>query len=244
MNIERQEVYKYEPEFSQLNSNGFFKPAGFQTAVNTVVGLHLKDHHLDFETLISMDLSWVLLSLTVEPVIPVAGTEPLFISTWHSESKGVFFRRELQAKNSAGEVVFNCATYSTLLDLKARKIYRTRPLPFDIMSPEEYCLMDARPTYKGKHDFIDVANTTIQRSYIDGLGHVNNSRYGDFCYDSLSDDEADMERLSRMELYFASELRQGEVFKTQKAVDGNKTVIHGINTDADKTSFYGVFSYR
>ncbi len=242
-NSETREVYRYEPEFSLLNSKGFLKPAGFQTVVNNIVGVHLKKHNIDFERLISMDLSWVLLSLTIEPQMPVRGTEPLFITTWHSENKGIFFRRELQAKNEKGEVVFNCATYSTMLDLVGRTIYRKRPLPFEIMEPEQVTLLDARPTFKGRHEFSDIATSTVQRSYIDGLGHVNNARYGDFCYDSLSDSEAELDRLSRMEIYFVSELKQSETYTAQKACEDNKTIVRGYNNENDKVSFYGVFHY-
>ncbi len=244
MNSEIHDVYRYEPEFSLLNSSGLLKPAGFQTIINTIVGLHLKKHDLDFEKLIATDLSWVLLSLTVEPKMPVRGTEPLFVTTWHSESKGIFFRREMQAKNEAGEVVFNCATYSTLLDLAERTIYRKRPLPFAIMEPEQVILLEARPTFKGKYDFTDIDKLIVQRSYIDGLGHVNNARYGDFCYDSLNEDEANLENISRMEIYFLSELKQFESFTTQRAVDGNRIIIRGHNNNTDKISFYGVFQQK
>ncbi len=244
MNNEMDKVYRYEPEFSQLDTNGFLKPSGIQSVVNTVAGLHLKDYGVDFATLINNNLSWVLLSLSVEMVNPIEGEKPLFVNTWYSENKGIFYRRELQVKNEGGDVVFNCATYSTILDLIERKIYRAKTLPFKLMEPQNILMLEARPTFKGKYEYTDIEVHRVQRSYIDGLGHVNNGRYGDFCYDSLTEEEADMSRLQRMELYFVSELRPNDSFTTQRAIDGRKTIIHGLNNSSEKSSFFGTFEYK
>ncbi len=244
MSDERAKTYRYEPEFSQLDSKGFLKPAGIQMVVNTVAGLHLKEYNVDFATLIKNNLSWVLLSLTVEAINPIDAEKPLFVNTWYSERKGIFYRRELQIKNESGDVAFNCATYSTVLDLSARRIFKGKTLPFNLMEPQNILLLDARPTFKEKHEYTDVAEYKVQRSYIDGLGHVNNGRYGDFCYDSLNDDEADMSLVKRMELYFVSELRPDDSFTTQRAASDGKTIIQGYNNVSEKSSFYGVFEFN
>ena len=63
----------------------------------------------------------------------------------------------------------------------------------------------------------------------DGVGHVNNTKYGDFVYDAMSDGErTNMDRLSRLDVWFVSELREGDEFDIFKDA-----------STADELSFVG-----
>ncbi len=241
---ELQQHYEIEIEFSQLDQNGYLTPAGYQYIVNAVAGKHLINYNLEFARLIGMGLSWVLLSISVDVINPIKGEGTKVVgTTWHSQRKGIFFRREISVCDENGTPLFNCATYSTLLDLETRSIYKSRTLPFELMPPTEETLLIATPSFKEKNEYEKGDSRLAQRSYIDGLGHVNNGRYGDFCFDAMDEEEARMDKLRRMEIYFVSELRLGEKFTTNKAKQDNKLVVQGYNESSDKVAFYGVFKY-
>ncbi len=241
---EQNKTYDIELEFSLFGANGCLQPSGYQYIMNSVADKHLRTVDLNFEKILETGLSWVLLSMTVDVLQPIDDRlSKLVGTTWYSGRKGVFFRREINVAKEDGTPVFHCATYSTLLDMKKRSIFRGRELPFEMMEPTDKLLVDAVPTFKEKHDFEKGVSRNVQRSYIDGVGHVNNGRYGEFCFDALTDSEAATEKLRRMEIYFVSEMRLGETFAVGKAYDNEKIILQGYNETQEKPAFYGVFKF-
>lgn len=85
----------------------------------------------------------------------------------------------------------------------------------------------------------------VYNSHIDLLGHVNNSRYGEFAYDVFTDEERkDLSDYNRMEYYFQSELRRGETFSIHKGKEEGRMVIRGHNETRDCVSFEIVFTKK
>ncbi len=246
MNInEYEQNYEIEIEFSQFDENGYLKPAGYQNLANSIADRHLINYNLNFEKLIESGLSWVLLSLSIDIINPIKGRDKKLIGkTWYSSRKGILHRREITVLSEDGTTMFNCATISTLIDLEKRSIFKGRTLPFELMEPSEKLLLEAQASYKQKLEFEKGTKHKVQRSYIDGVGHVNNSRYGDFCFDAFDDEQANLQNLSRIELYFVSEMRLGEYFTTNKCINENSLIIQGFNESEQKTAFYGVFNYN
>ncbi len=236
--------YPITIEFSHFDPQGYLTPKGYQHIANSIADKHLIRHGLSFETLIQKGISWVLLSLSIEIQHPIQErAQTLFGKTWFSGRKGIYFRREISVHREDGTMVFCCALYSTLLDLNTRTIYRKRTLPFELMEPTEKILLPATPSFKEKQSFVKGEQQTVKRSYLDMLGHVNNERYGDFCFDALSESEADLKTLHRMELYFVSELNLQDSFSVNKAVQDKRVFVQGLCEPEEKPSFYGVFDY-
>ncbi len=246
MNLsEYEQNYSIEIDFSQFDEKGYLKPSGYQSIANSIAERHLLKYNLNFEKLIETGLSWVLLSLTFDIVNPIKGRDAKLIGkTWYSSRKGILHRREITVQSEDGTTMFNCATISTLLDLEKRSIFKGRTFPFELMEPSENLLLEAVSSYKQKHEFEKGDRRLVRRSYIDGLGHVNNSRYSEFCFDTFDDDEANLENLHRVELYFASEMRLGQEFTTNRIKNENSLIIQGYNESEQKVTFYGVFSYK
>ncbi len=243
--VEQNHSYEIDLEFSYFDENGYLTPYGYQYVVNCVADKHLLMLNMNFEKSIVYGVSWVILSLTVDIVNPIKGRDKKIIGkTWYSQHKGLFHRREVRVEDEDGLLLFNCATYSTLIDLKTHSIYRNRTLPFELMPPTDELILDAKPTFKEKLEFESGETQKVRRSHIDGLGHVNNGKYSNFCFDAFNDEQADLKKLRRMEIYFVNEMRLGEEFSTNKLVDGDRLVLQGYNKDTDKPSFYGVFYYN
>ncbi len=241
---EKEYSYRLNVEFAQFEKSGYLSPAGYQHLSNVVVDRHLSDVNLNFERLFEFGISWVLLSITFDIVTPITDRNKTLIgTTWYSGRKGIFFRREIEVCDEEGTVHFRCSSYSTMLNLTTRSIFRNRELPFDMMEPTDQILTEAKPTFKERLEFEGGESTVVKRSHLDMLGHVNNGRYGEFCFDALSDDEADMQRLRHMEVYFVSELTMGEEFSVGKSVTNNRIVLQGMNDTQGKPSFYGVYEF-
>ncbi len=239
---ESERSYELTAEFAHFDKDGNFTPAGYQYLVNTVVDKHLIDFDVNFEKLMPLGISWVVLSIAIDIINPIKNREQKIIGkTWYSERKRIHFRREVSLYLEDGTHILNCAMYSTLLDLSTRSIYRNRELPFKLMTPTEIKNLDANPTFKEKIDFVQGEKNLVKRSYLDMLGHVNNTRYSDFCFDALDEDEANLNSLKRMEIYFVSELKSGEEFSVNKHVSDGRIILQGYNESQQKPAFYGVY---
>ncbi|MEG2769432.1 MAG: thioesterase [Oscillospiraceae bacterium] len=244
MNDELLHTYGVDIDLADLTKEGYIKPHAYQIMINRAAEQHLKTLDLGVEKTIAFGLAWALVSLSVEIVKQEVGTTRLFATTWHAERRGPFFRRDMQFKNEKGELIVNATTFSVLLDLETRSIFRKKELPFPLGEPTPTFVMEASPSFREKHEYETLETRKINRSYIDRLGHVNNCRYGEFAFDALADDEAKLENLERMDIYFVSEMRPQDNFNVCKCKENNKIYIQGQNNIKQDVSFNVVFKFK
>lgn len=245
MNFEKDYVYEIETEVTDLNEYNVLKPYAYQKLFAKVAEQHLSSVNANVDTTMKSNLAWVLVSLTFELAKPVEGCVKMFAQTWYSQRKGPYFRREIVFRDGNGEVIFQGSTFSVLLDVEKRTIYRKKELPFTISEPIEEFTIEACPTFKTDMDFCKVDERKVYNSYIDCLGHVNNCRYGEFAYDVFTDEERlKLTKLKRMEFYFLSELRAKDTFSILKTYDDNKVLVRGHNDTKDDVSFDIIFEWR
>ncbi len=242
MNVEQQHIHKVKVEFAHLNAQSYIQPHGYQHVIGKVVNEHLELFDIGFNACLQKNLGWVIVSLHVDIKKHVQGCANLHLRTWHSERKRLYFRREIEARDDSGEMVFVATIYSVLMDFAAQTVYRKAELPFKIIDPHPEFVQDVAPVFKENFAYTKNCERTVLRSFIDGFGHVNNCRYGEFAFDALSDRHADLSKLKAFSIYFCSELKLNDVFVIEDAIQDN-IVLHGYNKSTQKTSFYCVFSY-
>jgi len=235
---EKDKVYELEFEPSALNENNYLKPYAYQNLFAQLVEQHLNNININVDTTMKYNMAWALMSLSIELVKPVEGCMRLYANTWYSQRRGPFFRREFVFKNRNGEMMFEGSSFSVLLNVEKRTVYRKKELPFFLHEPTEFFTIEATPTFRTSLDFDKIDERRVYNSYIDCLGHVNNCRYGEFAYDAFDDNERqNLARLKRMDLYFISELRIDDTFSILKAHDGSKLLVRGYNTIKDNIAF-------
>lgn len=232
-------VYSYEVNVSMFNGSRIMKPSGYQTVMNDVAEMHLKRLHLTIDDLSKFGMAWVLISASFDIINPVCGTIRLQARTWHSEQKGLTFRRDIVFTDESGKPLFNAVTYSVLLDLHTRKIVRPVGLPFDPGKPHKAFAMEASSRLRNKADMSPCDRRRIYPSFIDSVGHTNNCRYGEFVYDAFNEQEIDnLINMSRMDMYFISELKLGDYFIVRRGHEKDGSLlIDGLNENTGKESF-------
>ena len=79
----------------------------------------------------------------------------------------------------------------------------------------------------------------VRPSMTDGVGHVNNTKYGDFVYDAMTDEErGKLLDIRRIDVWFNYELREGDEFEIFKSVEDNGTLCFtGKRVGESKSSF-------
>ena len=85
-----------------------------------------------------------------------------------------------------------------------------------------------------------VETLTVRPSWIDGVGHVNNCRYGEFLYDALTDAQrAQMAKLKRLELYFVNESKLGDQLALHRIDEPQGAIVTASRPGAVRPSFTG-----
>ncbi len=243
MNNEQERSYTIKVEFAHLDAQGHIKPHGYQHIIGRVVDEHLEFFQIDFNACLQQQVSWVVVALNVDIKKHVQGCATLHIKTWYSERKRLHFRREIEALDDAGDVVFVASLYSVLWDLQAQSIYRKAELPFELLPPHPDFRLNRSPVFREKLEYTKIDERQMLRSYIDPLGHVNNCRYGEFAFDALPDAHADLSKITGFDIYFCSELTLHDTIRIEKNIQESIT-LHGYNQTRQKTSFYCIFHMK
>lgn len=235
---EKDFTYELIPDGSDINENNCLKPYAYQDLFGKVVEMHLSKVNLNVDTTMKYNLVWVLISLSVEIVKPVDPHKKLLAKTWYSQRKGPLFRREFEFMNENSELLFRGSSFSILMEYDARKIYRKRELPFDLGTPREEFTIDAHPSFKTEQEYYKIDDRRVYNSFIDYIGHVNNTRYGEFAYDALDELERNnLHNIRRYDMFFDSELRINDTFSVYKAKDKKSIYVRGINNGTGEISF-------
>ena len=243
MSKELDHIYELDVEVSDLNEKSILKPYAYQNLIAKVAEKHLTKHNAHVQTTMKYNMTWALVSISYNILKPITGCQKLFATTWYSKRKGPYFRREVQFRNEKGEILFEGSTFSVILDLAKRTVYRKTEVPFLHFEPTETFTIDAKPTFKSKLNYQKIEQRKVQNSHMDLLGHVNNSRYGEFAYDGFTEEEREaLLDYNRMEYYFQSELRRGETFSIHKGKAEDRLVIRGYNETRGCVSFEIVFN--
>lgn len=244
MNTERELIYHIDTDIEDLNEHNILKPYVYQRLFSQLADRHLEAIGEDIGRLMKYNLAWALVSISVEIVRPIEGIAKLNATTWHSQRRGPYFRRDFIFRNEKGETVFHGTSFSILLDVETRTVFRKRELPLDIIEPVEEFTIDAAPNLKVNCRYGKVEERKVYGSYIDRLGHVNNCRYGEFGYDILSDEERNrLSSLKRMDIFFSSELRDKDRFSLLRADEDNKIFIRGFNETKSENSFDIIYHF-
>ncbi len=233
--------YTCDVGMEMINGYGFMKPYGYQTLIMEVAGNHLREFEIGVDDLLQKGMSWVLVSSSVEIIEPIRSEMSLKARTWHSKQDRLTFRRELCFTDLNGNPLFNAATFSVLMDINDRRIIRPDKLDFNIGEAHEEFLIEASPKLRIKDEMQICDKRKVYPSCIDRLGHTNNCRYPEFAYDALTESEiASLNRMRRMDIYFKSELRPGDIFTVRRnalSAGHGELIVDGVNDETSKQSF-------
>ena len=236
---EKQMAYQALVDSSMLNSRRDIQISGLLRIIETTLEEHLLDIAMDNPKLVREEnVSWAFLSLTTEVLSPILPGEVLTGRTWYSGRRGPLFRRELEYCHADGSRAVATTCFSGLIDLGARKIIRDRAYL------ERYSLPMGEPLIEAESRMVpelgkyrEADRRKVYPSWLDGLGHVNNARYGDMIFDTLSAAGSFSGMLRRLELYFVGELHEWEEVTLLLREDPECRSILGAHGESGEAAF-------
>ena len=228
-------------DISMYNSNGHFTISAYQRMIMGMIEEHLDELNLGEKYLMeNHGISWILLSTSIELHRHIKPTDKLIGTTWHAGGRVPSFRRDFEFKDENGEVVAVGATVSTLFETEARKICLSKEkLAVVDLESHDPVLKTLERKLKINSPAVVVETRRVRPSMTDGVGHVNNTRYGDFVYDAMTDCERDrLGSLKRIDVWFNYELLAGDEFEIIKCCENDDVIcFSGRKLGADKNSF-------
>ncbi|MBR5872123.1 MAG: hypothetical protein IKZ06_00555 [Oscillospiraceae bacterium] len=239
--MELEKTYYFRVDTAAQNKDHAITLSAIQRAIVTASEEHLKNIGLDVPRLMSeFGVSWILLTLSVKIESPIKGGELLSIRTWHTNKKGVYYRRDFEICHEDGTPAAYAATFSSIFDMESRRLCNNEKvleLVEELGEGKE--LFEASPRLRIKPENLPtVMSQKIMPSWIDALGHVNNFRYGDFITDALPEETfANLGKLSRYEVGFTGELRLGESVELRLEETEDGITAAGIRSSDEKPAF-------
>lgn len=246
--MELEKTYIFRTDTGTQNENRALTLSALQRIIVVISEEHLENIGLDVPFLMrEYGVSWILLSMSVDIKSPIRDGERLSVRTWHTEKKGVYFRREIEVCHPDGSVAAVAATFSSIFDMKSRRL-STDPEVLEKVHQlgDGNKLLEAESRIRIKPDDFPVVMTQkVMPSWIDSLGHVNNFRYGDLITDALPDEiRAKLGNLSRYEIGFTGELRLGESVELRLKEEEDGTVLAaGIRSTDGKPAFLAKLAF-
>ncbi len=231
-------VHNLDVEVYYFNEHGIMKPSAYQALFAELAEKHLSIYKSGAEETMKYGLAWALISISIEVKQQIEKGAKLSAYTWYSQRQGPFFRRELVFADGDDNIMFQGSTFSVLLDISSRKVFRKKELPFKLTEPNGVFSMEANHRFREEAEFTAYETRKTYGSDLDLLGHVNNRRYGDFAYDALTESEQiALKDLKRMDFYFVSEMRKDDSFTIFKSAEKNKILLRGKNNTKEDVSF-------
>lgn len=245
MQEEKAFSYPIYVDVSMCNPEGALYPAAYQRIVIETIGKHLENIALDSVRIAKQyGVAWVLHSMSLALARPIRLYDKLSIRTWHTNAAFPVFRREAIICDAQGETVAVGATFSSLLDVKTHRLCMNREILARFALADGETLLDAEKRFTERVAFAEVERRRVRPSWIDGLGHVNNERYGEFAFDALSAQERQrIGALKRLDIWFKAELREGTEFSMERGELENAVLLRGVMQPENRESFLVKLTY-
>lgn len=230
VDYERGFSYDVHADMTMCGAGGTLTPSGWQKLVVEMIERHLENIGMGEQELLDrIGMSWILLSTHVKTERKIKLGEHLTGRTWNSGLTPPVFRRDLEFLDADGVRVATAATYSTLLSAAERRFCTDRTVMDSLWLPAGEKIIDAERRAPRLGDFAAVEERTARPSMTDGMGHVNNVRYGEFVYDALTSAErAAMDELTALDVWFFAEIREGDKFSVERTAVPGGVAVRGV----------------
>ena len=202
----------------------YLRPVAFMEIAQEIATIGARQLHFDDTvTLKAAHAVWVLARMHVRFERMPVRYQPITLETWHKGINSVFFLRDYQVCDEAGEVLVNSTSSWVVMEVDQRRMLRPDGLS-EVIPPEaghaietpagKIVIPRALPVEK-------VADHVVKYSDVDSNHHVNNTRYTSWAMDCLPDELTFNHVLKEIEINFNKEARPGETVELlHAAADG------------------------
>lgn len=203
---------KFHLDVFNVNHNG---RADFKTYFNFMQESALKHaHHLGFGSsdLLEKNLLWVVTRFELHVFHKLAWDSEVEVITWSRGMIGPYAFRDFQIKNQNGDLVALASSSWIPIDVEKRKSVILKPtdLPNETSHEESVGIEPQKVLYRPIES--ELINTfKVRNSDLDINRHVNNTKYIQWIYDSLTLEEIDNLKSQKFSINYNNEAKLGDI---------------------------------
>ena len=177
-------IQEYEITDALVDCFGRLKPSMLLFYVQEVSGIHASTLGAGYDTLMAKNLFWAILRTRVQITrLPMSG-ETIRVETWPMPTSRVAYPRSVVAYDEAGQEIFRAISLWCLMDTQNRSMV----LPGKSGVIVEGTLRGNELAVPGSLAVKALSNSGSRQvlfSDLDRNGHMNNTRYMEWCGDLL-----------------------------------------------------------
>ena len=199
---------------------GRLKPSMLLFYVQEVAGIHATSLGAGFDALMAKNLFWAILRTRVQITrLPCSG-ETITVQTWPMPTSRVAYPRSVVAYDAAGNEIFRAISLWCLMDASTRAMV----LPGKSGVMVEGQLRGNELALPGSLAIKGLDNTlsrTVLFSDLDRNGHMNNTRYMEWCSDLLPSAFHDGHTPEEFTICYHAEALEGESLNIGYQMNGD-----------------------
>jgi medium-chain acyl-[acyl-carrier-protein] hydrolase len=200
---------------------------------------HAEDLGYGYEAASSRNELWVIVGLMVRMLKYPEWGSTIQVETWPKGIDRLLAFRDYKISSEGGEVLGAATSSWMILDADTR-----RPKKMDIvldkldMTLSQDILNENPPHLSAIKTPLEGYAHTVRYSELDFNGHVNNTRYLDWCMDGFPADIHHSQRVETMVINFMSESKYGDLNRiVANSWEAGENHIHGIRENDGRTIF-------
>lgn len=229
-------VKTYQEDFRirsyQADVNNHLKPTALLELMQEMAGAHAEMLNIGHCLLDEHGLVWVLTRMEVRMERWPLAQETITVTTFPMANRRWFFPRYFIFRDAQGQQIGCAGSLWVLMDVHDRKMAKP-----DIVAPLMPDNSDLTAPF-GMPATVEevVAEAAVQLrnpvyTDLDVNGHVNNTRYLDWCCNALGIDLLRRKQLSVFAVNFHQEILPGQELRTELRCDGDRFSFSGFEGD-------------
>jgi len=222
-----------------------WKPGAILETMQESAGMHSNIFGLTYEKMTGMGFGWVIARLKAEfSRIPVSG-EKITVETYPTPNRMLFYPRSHIFKDGYGQVIGSANTLWLVMDLATRKAVNSAEVLAHMpdnsgLKPAAGMPAAVKP-FEGEVRRMDI---TPQFTDLDTNGHVNNTKYMDWCCNALGAEILGGNTIMSFDINYDAEILPGTELHTELTLEGDRFAFIGYSDEKKHFSIGGRLEKR
>ena len=237
---------KYSVEISNADFQMQLKPSSLFEFMQDAASIAAGELGFDHETLIDKyNVAWVLTRLRLDISRCPSLGENIEIETWHMQHGRITFDRDFIIYAEDGEILARAVSTWVIMDMTSREIKRADIIDFNVpVSSKGRAIDGALERLKPADTLSPAYARKIAYSDIDLNGHVNNAKYVEYIFDSLSMDDHREIEFTSIDVNYSSEMSPGETLVVKTCMGEESVYVEGENSGSGAVVFKSKIGFK
>lgn len=225
----------YYLRISDFDRYGKLKASSILDIFQDIAASHANDLGIGFDAMMANETVWVLTKVKFEVFGQPSMYQTVHVKTWPLAPEKIVFRREYHITNDAGKTLIKgTSEWCVMHSVKRRLVSAVDAFPIKEGFITETMFEDKlkKVTECDSTDEPYITKTTF--SDCDVNGHVNNTKYANYIFDSLNLPED--KNVKTLQMDYHQEVISGTELHIHTQTDGNEILAKGMGDD-DKKKF-------